>query len=141
MDDIKSKLEKKFEEIFGHVPGDDYEPRIKNARVAICQERYKRDDIIEIFDTSIGSNGKSGLVLTVDSVCVKYAGNSTSKFIAKYSKIDHTYMNKQKFLGLDISALQLHMKNGSKYEISIDAINKNKLKEFIDYAIELYVGQ
>lgn len=94
--------------------------------------------MIDITDTSISSNGKSGLVLTVDSVCVKDSANSTSKFIARYEDIDYTYMNKDRFLGMDITALELNMKYGAKYRISIDAINKEKLMEFIDYAISLY---
>lgn len=138
MSDIKSALIKKFEEIFGYAPGDDYAPRVNNARQIICQGKYKKDDIIEIEDTSIGSNGKSGLVLTVDSICVKDSGNFTSKFIARYEDIDYTYINEEKFLGSDISALELNMKYGSKYKISIFKRKRDELMEFIDYAISLY---
>jgi hypothetical protein len=138
MSDIKSALKGKFEEIFGYAPGDDYAPRVSNAREIICQGKYRKDDLIDITDTSISSNGKSGLVLTVDSVCVKDSANSTSKFIARYEDIDYTYMNEDRFLGMDITALELNMKYGAKYRISIDAINKEKLMEFIDYAISLY---
>lgn len=138
MSDIKMALKEKFQDIFGYAPGDDYAPRINNAREIICQGKYKKDDILDITDTSMGSNGKSGLVLTVDSVCVKDAGNSTSKFIARYADIDYTYMNEDRFLGVDITALELNMKFGTKYRISIDRINKDKLMDFIDYAISLY---
>ncbi|MEH7125741.1 YkgJ family cysteine cluster protein [Bacillus sp. JJ1773] len=136
--DIKDALINKFEEIFGYTPGDDYAPRVKNARDIICQGKYKKEDMIDITDTSLSSNGKAGLVLTIDSVCVKDAANSTSKFIAKYEDIDYTYMNEDRFLGVDITALELNMKYDKTYRISIDAINKAKLIEFIDYAISLY---
>lgn len=138
MSDIKSALRNKFEEIFGYAPGDDYAPRVSNARTIICQGKYSKDDIIEIVDTSISSNGRSGLVLTVDSVCVKDAGNSTSRFIARYEDIDYTYFHEERFLGVDISALELNMKYGTQYRISIDQISKRKLMEFLDYAISLY---
>lgn len=138
LSDIKMALKEKFQDIFGYDPSDDYAPRVNNAREIICQQKYKKDDIISITDTSMGSNGKSGLVLTIDSVCVKDAANSTSKFIAKYADIDYTYMNEERFLGVDITALELNMKFGTKYRISIDAISKNKLMNFIDYAISLY---
>lgn len=138
MSDIKSALKEKFKEIFGFEPGDEYAPRIRNAREIICQGKYEKEDLIDIIDTSISSNGKSGLVLTVDSVCAKDSGNSTSKFIAKYEDIDYTYMNEDRFWGMDITALELNMKYGTQYKISIDAINKDKLMEFIDYAMELY---
>ena len=136
--DIKSALKEKFEEIFGYAPGDDYAPRVNNAKEIICQGKYKKDDMIHITDTSISSNGKSGLVLTIDSVCVKDSANSTSKFIAKYEDIDYTYMNEEKFLGVDITALELNMKFGTKYKISIDKMSKYKLMDFIDYAMTLY---
>lgn len=132
MSDIKSALIEKYEEIFGYAPGDDYAPRVKNAREIMCQGKYNKDDIIDITDTSIMSNGKSGLVLTVDSVCVKDMGNYTSRFIAKYEDIDYTYYDRDK------RVLEINMKFDSKYEISISAINKENLMEFIDYAISLY---
>lgn len=136
--DLKSALVEKFEDIFGYRPGDDYEPRVRNALEIMCQGQYKKDQLIDITDTSISSNGKSGLVLTVNSICVKDAGNSTSRFIAKYEDINYTNMKEDRFLGMDISALELNMKYGTQYRISIDKINKDKLMEFIDYAMSLY---
>ncbi|ELC8424877.1 YkgJ family cysteine cluster protein [Clostridium perfringens] len=136
MSEIKELLSKKFEEIFGYEPSCDYMKRVNNAKEIMCQGKYNKEDLIKIFDTSISSNGKSGLVLTVDSVCVKDSANSTSKFIAKYEDIDFTYINREKFLGTDISTLELNMKYGSQYKISICSLAK--LKEFIDYAISLY---
>ncbi len=138
MSDLKSALVAKFEEIFGYTPGDEYAPRVKNAREIICQGRYSKDEMIDITDTSIFSNGKSGLVLTVDSVCVKDSGNFTSKFIAKYEDIESTYIKEERFLGADLSALELNMRYGAKYQISIKAISRNKLMKFIDYAASLY---
>lgn len=138
MSDLKSALIERFEEIFGYKPGDDYAPRVKNAREIICQGKYYSDDIIDITDTSVFSNGKSGLVLTVDSVCVKDAANFTSKFIAKYEEIDYTYINEDRVLGLDTTALELTMKYSTQYRISIDQISKRKLMEFLDYACSLY---
>ena len=141
MSDIRSALVEKFKDIFGYDCGDDYAPRVSNARSIICQGKYKKEEMIEIFDTSIGSNGKSGLVLTVDSVCVKDAGNFTSKFIAKYSDIDYTYMDEDRFLGMDMTALVLVMKYGSNYKISIDKFDKDDMMSFIDYAISLYAEE
>lgn len=138
LSDLKSALIEKFEEIFGYKPGDDYEPRVRNALSVICQGKYRKEDIIEIEDTSIMSNGKSGLVLTVDSVCVKDTANFTSNFIAKYEDIDYTYINEDRFLGSDITALELNMKYGTKYKISIFARKRDELMEFIDYAMSLY---
>lgn len=135
---INKKLVEKFKDIFGYEPGDDYNLRVSNAREIICQGRYKKGDMIEIVDTSISSNGKSGLVLTIDSICLKDSANVTSKFIAKYEDINYTYINESKFLGMNISTLELNMKFGTTYKISIDAINKAKLKDFIDYAISIY---
>ncbi|WP_021168228.1 hypothetical protein SOV_52320 [Sporomusa ovata DSM 2662] len=138
MSNIKAALQAKFEGIFGFAPGDDYAPRVRNALEIICQGKYREADLLDITDTSIMSNGKSGLVLTLDSVCVKDSGNSTSKFIARYEDIDYMHMNEDSFLGVDITALELNMKYGTTYRISIDKINKDKLMEFINYAISLY---
>lgn len=138
MSSIKEALREEFESIFGYEPGTDYEPRVSNARSIICQGKYSKDDIINIWDTSISANGKSGLVLTVDSICVKDSGNFTNKFIAKYADIDYTHINKDRFLGMDLTALELEMKYGSTYRISIDKMDKDDLMEFIDYAISLY---
>lgn len=138
MSDIKVALKEKFESIFGYECGDDYEPRVRNARSIICQGKYSKNDIIEIWDTSIMGNGKSGLVLTVDSVCVKDAGNYTSKFIAKYEDIDYTRIEEDSFLGMDMTTLNLEMKYGSTYKINIEKIKKHDLMDFIDYAISLY---
>ena len=81
MSDIKSALKEKFEEIFGYEPGDDYAPRVSNAKGIIWQGKYKKDNMIDITDTSISSNGKSGLVFTIGSVCVKDLGNNTPKLM------------------------------------------------------------
>lgn len=138
MSDIKDALKEKFKSIFGYDCGDDYEPRVRNARSIICQGKYSKDDIIEIWDTSINSNGKSGIVLTVDAVCVKDSANYTHQFIAKYADIDYTHIKEDSFLGMDLSSLNLEMKYGSTYQISLDTVNFNDLMDFIDYAISLY---
>ncbi|MDM5314939.1 hypothetical protein QUF49_02970 [Fictibacillus sp. b24] len=138
MNNRKLALLNKFEELFGYVPGSDYAPRVKNACAIICQGKYTSEDLIDITDTSVSSNGRSGLVLTVNSVCIRDSANSTTKFIAKYEDIDYTFINEDRFLGMDISALELNMKFGEMYKISIDAIDKSRLMEFIDYAISLY---
>ncbi|MNP46834.1 hypothetical protein D3C76_1408590 [compost metagenome] len=77
------------------------------------------------------------MVLSTDSVYVKEATNFTSKFIAKYEDIDYTNINQDRFLGADITALELNMKYGSKYSISIDKLSRRKLMEFLDYAKSL----
>ena len=138
--DMKEKLVAEFKDIFGYAwnAEDAYEPRLLNAKERICQGKYRTSEIIEIVDTSINSNGKEGLVLTVDSVCVKDSGNSTSKFIAKYADIDYTYINEDSFLGVDITALELNMKYGVTYKISITKIDRDDLRAFIDCAKNLY---
>lgn len=141
MSEVKEKLTSKFGEIFGRAPGDDYEPRVRNALKIICQNEYEEEDLIEIVDTSIFSNGISGMVLTIDSVCVDDLGNSTSEFIAKYEEIDYTYIREDEFWGMDISALELNMKDGTVNKISTDKLDRNKLMDFIDYAMSLYQGE
>ncbi|MDO4793641.1 MAG: hypothetical protein Q3993_05620 [Filifactor alocis] len=139
MSTIKDALIEKFEEIFEFEPEEEaYAPRLKNARSIICQGKYSKDDIIYIWDTSITSSGKTGLVLTVDSVCVKDSANFTTKFIAKYADIDYTYIKTDRFLGSDLTSLELEMKYGSTYRISLHEFSKNDMMEFIDYAISLY---
>ena len=138
--DLKEKLVAKFVELFGYAPGDDYEPRIRNALATICQDEYAEEELVEIVDTSILSNGKAGLVLTVDAVCVDDSANNTSRFIANYEDIDYTYIRKDEFWGMDISALELNMKDGTVNKISIDKLNREKLMDFIDYAMSLGGG-
>lgn len=138
MDDIKSVLENKFVELFEYKPWNEDQKWVRNAIDTICQGEYKKDDIIAIIDTSVSYSAKSGMVLTIDSVCMKDATNSTSKFIAKYEDIESTNINEDRFLGVDISALELNMKYGTTYKISIDKISKRKLMRFLDYASSLY---
>ncbi|WP_256224184.1 hypothetical protein [Paenibacillus sp. 1_12] len=138
MSDLKLAFEDKFEELFGYKPWNGDEKQVRNALEIICQGKSKKDEIIAIIDTSISTNGKSGMVLTLDSVYVKDAGNSTSKFIAKYEDIESTYINEDRFLGVDITALELNTNYGTQYRISIDKISKRKLMEFLDYASSLY---
>lgn len=138
MSGIKSALEEKFVEIFEYRPWLDDASWVRNAIDYICQGNCKKEDVIAIVDTSISSKGKSGLVLTVDSVCVKDTANSTTKFMAKYEDIDYTFINEDRFLGVDITALELNMKYGTQYRISIDQISKRRLMEFLDYASSLY---
>ncbi len=134
MSEIKEALIQKFTEIFGYDPIDSYQPRIDNAYKVMCQERGKKSDIIYINDTSIMSNGKSGLVFTVDSVCVKDAANWDSKFIVKYEDIDYTYHDSSK------DRLELNTKYDKSYVLSntVPRHQKDKYMEFIDYAISLY---
>lgn len=139
MSTIKEALLKKYEEIFGYIPvEDEYQPRLRNRKEIVCQGKYSQDEIIDFWDTSINLNGKSGLALTIDSICVKDSGNFTTKFIAKYADIDYTHMERDSFLGVDLTKLVLEMKYGSTYEISIDKMDKDDLMDFIDYAISLY---
>ncbi|QNK58181.1 YkgJ family cysteine cluster protein [Paenibacillus sp. PAMC21692] len=138
MSDLKSTLEDKFEELFGYRPWNGDEKQVRNALEIICQGKPEKDEIIAIIDTSISTNGKSGMVLTLDSVYIKDAGNSTSKFIAKYEDIESTYIKEDKFLGVDITALELNMQYGTQYRISIDKISRRKLMEYLDYASSLY---
>lgn len=138
MSDIKSALEEKFEELFGYKPWNEDQKQVSNALNIICQGKCGKDGLIAIIDTSISHKGKSGMVLSVDSVYVKDAGNSTSKFMAKYEDIDSTYINEDRFLGVDITALELNMMYGTKYAISMDKLSKKRLKDFFDYARSLY---
>ncbi|MBP2242954.1 hypothetical protein J2Z40_003536 [Cytobacillus eiseniae] len=138
MSGIKSALEEKFEEIFEYKPWLEDASWVRNAVDYICQGKGKKEDVIAIIDTSISNKGKSGLVLTTDSVCVKESSNFTTKFIARYEDIDYTYINEDRFLGVDITALELNMKYGTQYKISLDQISKRRLMEFLDYASSLY---
>lgn len=137
--EIKEKLEKKFEEIWNCEAGDTYMPRVTNARDIICQGKYDSDEMIEIFDTSISKKGKTGLVLTIDSVCVKDSANSDSKFIAKYRDIRRTEIVKESLLfGMKMVSLELRMRDHTTLKINLESINLGRLKDFIDYARSLY---
>lgn len=128
----------KFNEIFNYEAGDDFMPRIKNARKHICQGKYKMEKMIRIFDTSVLSNGKSGLVLTTDSVCVKDSANYTSKFIAKYEDISSVYLNEEPSTGSELSSIDLEMSYRCCYQISILEKDKCLILEFLEFAKELY---
>lgn len=140
-DSIKLALLQKYEEICGFPPiDDDYAPRIRNILKEVCDGEYTKDQIIDFEDTSVSSNGRSGVVFTTEALCVKDKGNSTSKFIAKFEDIDYTYLNEERFLGVDISTLELHMKYGATYKLSItmSIFSLKRMQRLIDYAISLY---
>lgn len=138
---IKHALLQKYEEICGFPPiDDDYAPRIRNMLKEICNGEYTKDQIIDTQDTSISSNGHSGIVFTTEAICVKDKANSTSKFIAKFEDIDYTYLKEERFLGTDISTLELHMKYGATYKLSItlSIFSLKRMQKLIDYAVSLY---
>ena len=133
--DLHKRLSNKFEEIFGYKPGDSYKVRIKNALQVMCQNKYFSEDLIEIIDTSILHNGRSGLVLTIDAICIKDAANRTTRFIAKYADIKEMDIEQEEYLGSIDDLLNIHMNDGKVYTVSNIPINKYKLKKFLDSAI------
>lgn len=138
---FKQAILDKYEEVSGYPPiVDDYMPRIKNMLKEICNGQYKMDQIIDTNDTSITSNGHSGIVFTTEAICVKDSANSTSKFIAMFEDIDFTYLKEERFLGVDISTLELHMKYGSTYKLSttLSTLTLKNMQDIIDYATSLY---
>ena len=143
----KQLLIEKFKEAYNKEPSNLYTPNQfspsgylpskPDASYVICQGEYDYDEIIEIFDTSISGNGKSGLALTTDSICVKDGGNYSSKFIAKYKdieRLDHRYT---KFFRSYMYVLEIHMKYGRKYEVSVERYEPEKLQKFIEHAMEI----
>lgn len=137
---IKDALIEKYTEIYGYYHACEYMPRLKNAQSYICQNQYSLDEFIHIRDESPSSNGKAGMVLTTEAICMNCSHNFTHKFIAKYCDIKYTYINRDSVLGLDTSSLNIEMKHGLTYQISIEG-SFSKLKQFIDYAVSLYAEE
>ena len=130
----RSELESKFAEIYGYSAGDSYEIRIFNALESICRGQCREEEIIEIFDTSVFSNGKAGLVLGCDSIYVNDVANFTPKFNLQYSDIAEMKIEGDRFLGLDLTALIITSKSGREYKVSINPSGLEKLKSFLEYA-------
>lgn len=135
----KEALIIKFKEIFNYEAEEDFMPKSKNARKYICQGKYKMDELIKIFDTSVLSNGKTGLVLTKDSVCVKDSANYTSKFIVKYEDINKVYLNEEHSIGSELSSIDIELRYGKHYQVSILDEKQSQILEFIEFAKELYL--
>lgn len=136
----KEAIIKKIEELTTFpFSEDDYEPRIVNMLKIVCQGKYKAEDIVTMSDTSISSTGRSGIVLTTEAICVKDAGNSTSKFIAKYEDIDFVYFKEDRFLGVDISNIELHMKYGVTYKLSttVEGLSIKRMYKLMDFLVDL----
>lgn len=136
--EAKKVLEENFQEIFGYEPGDDYEERVYNSLRKICKGSYTQEELVDITDTSVFSDGKEGVVLTYDAICMKDSANSTSSFIAKYKDIDYTHIKEDSFLGLDITALEINMRSGEVYRFSLERPRRGELQEFLDFAAEWY---
>ncbi|HOH97143.1 MAG TPA: hypothetical protein PL188_02415 [Candidatus Cloacimonadota bacterium] len=141
MDNIKSLMIEKYSQIMGYEPiVDGYEPRIKRMLSTICKGRYSKEQIVDSNDTSIFSNGASGIVFTTEALCVKDAGNSTSQFIARFKDIKYCSMNEDSIFGVDISAIKLHMRSDAVYRLSTTLANMNldQMQELIEHAMHLY---
>ena len=141
MDKIKSLMIEKYSQITGFEPiVDDYEPRIKRMLSTICQGRYSKEQIVDTRDTSIFSNGASGIVFTTEALCVKDAGNSTSQFIARFKDIKYCSMDEDSIFGVDISAIKLYMRSGAVYKLSTTLLNMDiaQMQELIENAIQIY---
>lgn len=130
--DNNQLLSEKFEEIFGYKPGQIEYKVMDNALHVICNGRCRSSDVLTVFDTSILSSGKSGIVLTNKGIYVKDSANYTSKFSVSYSDILRTDIR----MSGDKKVIVIKAKNGSCYEISVSRMPDN-LKRFIDYAIHL----
>lgn len=144
MDNMKKLLIEKYEEITGFEPiEEDYVPRIRKMLSTICKGRYTREQIVDCNDTSILSNGASGMVFTTEALCVKDTGNSTSQFIARFKDIRYCSMDEDSFLGVDISAVKLHMRSGAVYRLSttLDGLDLEQMKEWIEYAMQLHAEE
>ena len=75
MDKMKKLLIEKYEQITGFEPiEEDYMPRIRKMLSTICKGRYTKEQIVDSNDTSIFSNGASGMVFTTEALCVKDKG-------------------------------------------------------------------
>ena len=138
---MKKLLIEKYEQITGFEPiEEDYAPRIRKMLSTICKGRYTKEQIVDSNDTSIFSNGASGMVFTTEALCVKDAGNSTSQFIARFKDIRYCSMDEDSFLGVDISAVKLHMRSGAVYRLSttLDGMDLEQMKEWIEYAMQLH---
>lgn len=141
MDKMKELLIEKYEQITGFEPiEEDYMPRIRKMLSTICKGRYTKEQIVDSNDTSILSNGASGMVFTTEALCVKDKGNSTSQFIARFKDIRYCSMDEDSFLGVDISALKLHMRSGAVYRLSttLDGMDLEQMQEWIEYAMQLH---
>lgn len=141
MDKMKKLLIEKYEQITGFEPiEEDYMPRIRKMLSTICKGRYTKEQIVDSNDTSIFSNGASGMVFTTEALCVKDKGNSTSQFIARFKDIRYCSMDEDSFLGVDISALKLHMRSGAVYRLSttLDGMDLEQMQEWIEYAMQLH---
>ena len=130
--DNKQLLTEKFEEIFGYQAGHIESKVMNNALQIICKGCCRASDVLTVFDTSILSSGKSGIVLTDKGVYVKDSANFTGKFSALYSDILRTDIR----MSGSTKVIMLKMKSGACYEISVSRMPDN-LKRFIDYAILL----
>jgi len=141
MDNVKELIIERFSQITGNEPiVDDYEPRIKRMLSTICKGRYLKEQIVDTHDTSIFSNGASGIVFTTEALCVKDAGNSTTRFIARFKDIKYCSMDEDSFFGVDISAIKLHMRSGAVYRLSTTLSNMDlaQMQELIENAIQIY---
>ncbi len=141
MDNVKELIIERFSQITGNEPiVDDYEPRIKRMLSTICKGRYVKEQIVDTHDTSIFSNGASGIVFTTEALCVKDAGNSTSQFIARFKDIKYCSMDEDSIFGVDISAIKLHMRSGAVYRLSTTLANMNldQMQALIEHAMHLY---
>lgn len=128
MNDIKRALLQKYKEIYncGYIPLF-FEKQLQNAKSIICQGKYSSEDIITIYDTSITGNGKSGMILTVDAVCVK---DTLTKFIIKYEDITDISVTKSRFLRNlfhDIK-IKTKYKTEHKYSTSMGRVDKRAVE-------------
>lgn len=141
MDNIKELIIEKYHQITGFEPiVEDYEPRIKKMLSTICKGRYSKEQIVDSNDTSIFSNGASGMVFTTEALCVKDAGNSTSRFIARFKDIKYCSMDEDSIFGVDISAIKLHMRSGAVYRLSttLSGMDLAQMQELIEHAMHLH---
>lgn len=137
MESTRELLIAKYSELRGYEHfEEEWEPRIKNMLAIVCQGKFQREDILFLKDTSITSNGGSGIVFTSNAICVKDLANSTSRFIAYYRDIEYCWMEEYNFLGQDVSRLELHMRSKAVYRLSIclHGLDLEKMHDLIEYA-------
>lgn len=140
MESIKELLIKKHLELAGYEPFEEEDEQcLRNLLSIVGKNRFKKEDIVVGKDTSIGLNGGSGILFTTKAICVNDWTNSTPRLIAQFRDIEHCQIVKDRFLGLDISRIDIHMKSGDVYHMSLclECFNLEDMQNYIEYAMSL----
>ncbi len=148
-EEIKQKLSDKFLEVcragillssYGvpHILADDTLPYsiASKANEEICKGRSSSSDIIGVLDTTIRQNGSGGFAFTEDALYCNCFENRNSNFSIQYAEIDRIRYDNSDEDDIHLEIKRKH--GGSSYQINVGAFSKKKIKQFLDYAVELY---